>query len=141
MATENITIDTLNQLDRAASDFLSAIKERRIFAIHGSMGAGKTTLIKAICKQLGSIDVVTSPTFTLVNEYNTQSGDTIYHFDFYRIVKIEEVFDFGFEEYLSSGNWCFIEWPELVESLLPDDVTNVTITTQDDMSRLIEIDL
>jgi tRNA threonylcarbamoyladenosine biosynthesis protein TsaE len=105
------------------------------------MGAGKTTLIKAICKQLGSIDVVTSPTFTLVNEYNTQSGDTIYHFDFYRIVKIEEVFDFGFEEYLSSGNWCFIEWPELVESLLSENVTNVTITTQVDMSRLIEIDL
>ena len=96
-------------------------------AFCGAMGAGKTTLISAIMEQLGSSDSVTSPTFALVNQYDTADGDTVYHFDFYRINRIEEVFDMGYEEYFYSGDLCLIEWPELVENLLPDDAMVVRI--------------
>ena len=109
----------------------------KVFAFYGKMGAGKTTFIKAICEEMGVDDVITSPTFAIVNEYETSEEDTIYHFDFYRIKKIEEVYDMGYEEYFYSGNLCFIEWPELIEDLLPEDATKVTIKEAEDGSRVI----
>ena len=106
--------------------------------IIGYMGAGKTTFIKAICDCLGVVDTVTSPTFAIVNEYQSDTVDyPIYHFDFYRIKKLEEVYDMGYEDYFYGGNLCFLEWPELIESLLPEDVTKVHITTEADGSRTI----
>ncbi len=101
------------------------------------MGAGKTTIIKAICEALGAKDIVTSPTFTIVNEYRTSSGETIYHLDFYRIKKTEEVFDFGIEEYLDSGSYCFMEWPELVKGILPPETVNIRITVDDNEQRIL----
>jgi len=112
----------------------------RIFAFYGSMGAGKTTIIKSVCEALGASDIVTSPTFTLVNEYRTTTGEVLYHIDFYRIRKIEEVFDFGLEEYFSSGSFCFMEWPELIEELLPEETVKVKITVGDKGERSLEID-
>lgn len=134
-----LKIENLDALDRVAKELLEAYKESRIFAFYGSMGAGKTTLIKSLCKYLGATDVVTSPTFTLVNEYSSFSGNMIYHFDFYRITDLTEAYDFGFEEYLWSGNFCLIEWPERVDSLLPPGTIKVSINVEDDMSRLLEI--
>jgi tRNA threonylcarbamoyladenosine biosynthesis protein TsaE len=104
------------------------------------MGAGKTTVIKAICEVLGAKDIVTSPTFTLINEYLTSYGEAIYHIDFYRIKKPDEVFDLGIEEYLSSGSYCFIEWPELAEGVLPPETVNVRITVKDDEKRILKIE-
>lgn len=127
---------TLADLPVVARKLLGAWPERRVFAFYGRMGAGKTTFIKEICRQLGSGEIVQSPTFSIVNEYFTGSGESLYHFDFYRIRNREEVFDIGYEEYLYSGNYCFIEWPELVESLLPEDVVRVCIS--DEPSRMIE---
>ena len=140
--TRTIPIKNLDHLQAAAREFIAATAGRsKIFAVYGSMGAGKTTFIKAVCTELGSVDTVTSPTFTLVNEYMTAGGDLIYHFDFYRIKKKEEVFDFGFEEYMASGNYCFMEWPELVEDLLPDEIVPVKIYETDNHSRMVEIEL
>lgn len=134
-----ITISHIEDIDRAAREFIAAIGNRRIFAFYGKMGAGKTTFIKAICKALGTTDVVTSPTFAIVNEYDTASGRPVFHFDFYRIKRLTEVFDIGYEEYFyHSDGLCFIEWPELIEDLLPDDTVRVSITEQSDGSRLIE---
>jgi hypothetical protein len=101
------------------------------------MGAGKTTFIKAICEELGVSDVITSPTFALVNEYTAGNGAAIYHFDFYRIKKLEEVYDMGYEDYFYGGNLCFLEWPELIEEILPEDATKVTITEEADGSRKV----
>jgi tRNA threonylcarbamoyladenosine biosynthesis protein TsaE len=115
---------------------LQAFPDSRVFAFFGSMGAGKTTFIKAICAELGVEDIVQSPTFSIINEYKTRSGESIYHFDFYRIKKIGEVFDIGYEDYLYSGNYCFIEWPELIGPLLPDDTIRVHISGETD--RTIE---
>jgi tRNA threonylcarbamoyladenosine biosynthesis protein TsaE len=103
------------------------------------MGSGKTTIIKAICKVLGAVDIVSSPSFTLVNEYRTSIGKTLYHIDFYRIKKQEEVFDFGVEEYLSGDSYCFMEWPELVEEILPPGTVKVKITVYDDEQRILMI--
>ncbi len=100
----------------------------RIFAFYGQMGAGKTTFIKAICSELGVSDIVQSPTFSIINEYKTLAGESVFHFDFYRIRSIIEVFDIGYEDYLYSGNYCFIEWPELVESLLPENTVRIYIS-------------
>ncbi len=136
-----LKIENLDQIQAVAKEFISYIKEKKVFAFYGSMGAGKTTFIKALCEELGSPDIVTSPTFTLVNEYLTESGNVVYHFDFYRIEKKEEAFDFGFEEYLYSGNLCFIEWPEKIESLLPDSAIKVRILVNNNNSRSIEADL
>ena len=102
------------------------------------MGAGNTTFIKAICEELGVNDVITSPTFAIVNEYTADNDTPIYHFDFYRIKKLEEVYDMGYEDYFYSGNLCLLEWPELIEDILPEDVTKVTITEQEDGTRLVE---
>lgn len=138
-----IHIKSLDTIREAAREFISHIREARVFAFYGKMGAGKTTFVKAICEELGSTDVITSPTFAIVNEYGISSnnredlGGSIYHFDFYRIKKLEEVYDMGYEEYFYSGALCLIEWPELIEDILPDDAVRVTIEEQPDGSRLV----
>ena len=133
----NIQITDIEHIGDAARLFVSQIGNRHVFAFYGSMGAGKTTFIKAVCEELGVNDVITSPTFAIVNEYTTPSEEAIYHFDFYRIKKLEEVYDLGYEDYFYSGSFCFIEWPELIEELLPEDAVKVNITEQEDGSRLI----
>ena len=123
-----ITIDSMDGIREAARQFIGNMGDASVFAFYGSMGAGKTTFIKAICEELGVEDVITSPTFAIVNEYRAnETGELIYHFDFYRIKKIEEVYDMGYEDYFYSGALCFIEWPELIEELLPDDAVRVRI--------------
>ena len=136
-----IKINTLESINDAAQAFLAAIGSHRIIAFYGKMGAGKTTFIKAICEELGTDDVVTSPTFAIVNEYQTANPQypTVFHFDFYRIHKLEEVYDMGYEDYFYSGNLCLIEWPELIEDLLPDDTLCVTININDDGTRSLDI--
>lgn len=114
-----------------ARKLLAAYPEQRIFALYGVMGAGKTTFIKAICHELGVEDEALSPTFAIINEYHTRDTEPVYHFDFYRINKLEEVYDIGYEDYLYSGHYCFLEWPELVEELLPEEVVRVTIEGDD----------
>ena len=108
-----------------------------MFAFYGKMGAGKTTFVKAICEELGVDDVITSPTFAIINEYSIDKVQSIYHFDFYRIKKLEEVYDMGYEDYFYSGALCFIEWPELIEDILPDDAVRVSIAEQEDGSRVV----
>lgn len=134
-----ILIKDKRSLQAAAKKFLENTVGMRIFAFYGSMGAGKTTFIKAVCEALGSADIVTSPTFTLINEYISAKGEPIYHIDFYRIKKQDEVFDFGIEEYLSSGSYCFIEWPELAEEILPPETVKIRITVGNDEERIVEI--
>ncbi len=137
-----IKINSLEQIGEAAREFIANMDERRVFAFYGKMGAGKTTFIKAICEALGVEDVITSPTFAIVNEYSLTSHlspltSDIYHFDFYRIKKLEEVYDMGFEDYFYSGALCFIEWPELIEEVLPEDAVKVNITENADGTRTI----
>ncbi len=133
-----IRIDHLDNIHVAAQEFIAHIGDSKVFAFYGKMGAGKTTFVKAICEELGVEDVITSPTFAIINEYTTgQEQTTIYHFDFYRIKKLEEVYDMGYEDYFYSGALCFIEWPELIEEILPDDAVRVNITEQPDGSRLV----
>ena len=136
---KDIIIKSLETIEDAALEFVNAMGDNTVFAFHGKMGAGKTTFIKAICEKLGVEDVINSPTFAIINEYRSNSGELIYHFDFYRINKVEEAFDFGYEDYFYSGSICFIEWPEKVESLLPHDVVNVAIEEMDDGSRKVTI--
>lgn len=133
-----IQITDLSSLQNSAKILLKNFENDRVFAFYGSMGAGKTTFIKAICHELGSDDFVTSPTFALINEYTTRKDQLIYHFDFYRIKKLEEAFDLGYEDYIYSGNYCFIEWPEKIESLLPEGVVEVRITEAENGIRRIE---
>lgn len=136
--TMEITINNLESINQAARQFVDNMGRGRVFAFYGKMGAGKTTFIKAVCEELGVEDVITSPTFAIVNEYTSEtSGDTIYHFDFYRIKKIEEVYDMGYEEYFYGGGLCFIEWPELIEGLLPEDAVKVDISENEDGSRTV----
>ena len=116
-----IKIDKLGNIHQAAKEFIEAMGDGNVFAFYGKMGAGKTTFIKAVCECLGVEDVITSPTFAIVNEYRSQTSELIYHFDFYRIKKLDEVYDMGYEDYFYSGALCFIEWPELIEELLPED--------------------
>ncbi len=139
----NITIQDIDHIREAAREFINQMGDHRVFAFYGKMGAGKTTFIKAICEELGVDDVITSPTFAIINEYSLTShllpltSSTIYHFDFYRIKRLEEVYDMGYEDYFYSGAPCFIEWPELIEEILPDDAVRVTIAEQEDGSRLV----
>ena len=134
-----IKIDSLVNIHEAAKQFINNMGESSVFAFYGKMGAGKTTFIKAVCECLGVEDVITSPTFAIVNEYRSETnGELIYHFDFYRIKKLDEVYDMGYEDYFYSGALCFLEWPELIEDLLPDDAVKVSITEQEDGSRKIE---
>ncbi len=132
-----IKINSLDDIREAAREFIQHIGEARVFAFYGKMGAGKTTFVKAICEELGCTDVITSPTFAIVNEYTSSNNTPIYHFDFYRIKKLEEVYDMGYEEYFYSGALCLIEWPELIEEILPDDAIRVSITEQKDGSRIV----
>ena len=133
-----IRIEGLQDIQRAARQFVEAMGERKVFAFYGPMGVGKTTFIKAVCEQLQVDDAITSPTFAIVNEYQTRQGLPVFHFDFYRIRKIEEVYDMGYEDYFYSSDPCFIEWPELIEEILPDDAVKVTITEMGDGSREVE---
>jgi tRNA threonylcarbamoyladenosine biosynthesis protein TsaE len=133
-----IVVSDKSRLRKAARQFLKETAGHTIFAICGSMGSGKTTFIRALCREMGVTDTVTSPTFTLINEYRDHSGKPVYHFDFYRIKKITEVLDFGIEEYFASGAHCFMEWPELIEPLLPDGTLRISITVEPDGARIIE---
>ena len=133
-----IKIDNLEHIHAAARDFIAAMGEGTVFAFYGHMGAGKTTFIKAVCECLGVEDVINSPTFAIVNEYRAESSELIYHFDFYRIKKLEEVYDMGYEDYFYSGALCFIEWPELVEELLPEDAVKVYIEENADGTRTVK---
>ena len=131
-----IHIKDIANIQEAAREFVSQMGDATIFAFYGKMGAGKTTFIKAVCEALGVNDVVTSPTFAIINEYSLPSG-SIYHFDFYRIKKLSEVFDMGYEDYFYSGSYCFIEWPELIEEILPDDAVRISIEELSDGTRVV----
>lgn len=145
-----IRIESLEQINLAARQFVDNVigpTAANVFAFYGKMGSGKTTFIKALCEELGVEDVITSPTFAIVNEYGVEAKNgaaginvsSIFHFDFYRIHRLEEVYDMGYEEYFyAPGALCFIEWPELIESLLPSDTIRIDITEQADGSRLIQ---
>ncbi|MGQ7868258.1 tRNA (adenosine(37)-N6)-threonylcarbamoyltransferase complex ATPase subunit type 1 TsaE [Sunxiuqinia sp. sy24] len=137
----SIQINSVDELPQAAEAFLNYFKGERLFAFYGKMGAGKTTLIKALCRALGSTDPITSPTFALVNEYSTASNERIFHFDFYRIKNIEEALDIGFDDYVYSGKYCFMEWPENIEALLPDNIIAVNIEVLDNQSREIKANI
>ena len=128
-------INSLGELNQVAEKFIGAHPADRLFAFYGKMGSGKTTFIKALCEKLQVVDYVTSPTFALINVYETEPGIEIYHFDFYRINKLEEAFDIGFEEFIESGNLCIIEWPEKIELILPSDTLRVKISVLKDGSR------
>ncbi|MCQ2073809.1 MAG: tRNA (adenosine(37)-N6)-threonylcarbamoyltransferase complex ATPase subunit type 1 TsaE [Bacteroidaceae bacterium] len=131
-----ITVKSIGDIDDAAREFARGMGDNTVFAFYGAMGAGKTTFIKALCRILGVEDEVNSPTFAIVNEYRSATtAELIYHFDFYRIKKIEEVYDMGYEDYFYSGAICLIEWPELAESVLPEDTVRVRIEVKDDGSR------
>ena len=134
-----ITIQSLDLIHKAAQEFIKNMGTNNIYAFYGNMGAGKTTFIKAICQELGVEDIITSPTFSLVNEYTSNKlNEPIYHFDFYRIKKIEEVYDMGYEDYFYSGHLCFLEWPELIEDLLPEDAVKVKINVNADDTRTVK---
>ena len=130
-----ITIKGLDTIHEAAKEFVKGMGDGKVFAFYGKMGAGKTTFIKALCEVLGVEDVITSPTFAIINEYTDGNENPIYHFDFYRIKKLEEVYDMGYEDYFYSGNLCLLEWPELIEDNLPENVIKVTIEEQPDGTR------
>ncbi|MCR5312456.1 MAG: tRNA (adenosine(37)-N6)-threonylcarbamoyltransferase complex ATPase subunit type 1 TsaE [Bacteroidaceae bacterium] len=132
-----IIIKDVDSIDESAKQFVDAMGENTVFAFYGKMGAGKTTFIKAVCEALGVTDVINSPTFAIVNEYLDGKGNPIYHFDFYRIKKEQEVLDIGYEDYVYSGNVCFMEWPELIEDLLPEDAVKVTIEELADGTRKV----
>ena len=132
-----IHITSQDELPQVAEAVIRSLGRRTVVAFRGEMGAGKTTLIREIAAELGAKDTVTSPTFAIVNQYKGDGNRRIHHFDFYRIKKIDEVYDMGYEDYFYGGNLCFLEWPELIESLLPEDVTKVHITTEADGSRTI----
>ena len=138
-----INIQSLEQIHEAARQFVEAMGDNTVFAFYGKMGAGKTTFIKAVCEELGVSDVITSPTFAIVNEYRSDlAGELIYHFDFYRIKKLEEeeVYDMGYEDYFYSGAVCFIEWPELIEELLPGNTVKVTIEEVENGARRLTLE-
>lgn len=135
----NIHIQSISQIDEAAKTFVANMGGARIFAFHGPMGAGKTTLISAICRQLGVEDTVSSPTFAIVNEYEGSGGRIISHFDFYRMNRPDEVIDMGADEYFYSDKVCFIEWPDIAGGILPPETVDVSITVNSDGSRDVEM--
>lgn len=135
-----IKINSIEDLPRAAEEFASAMNGRRHFAFVGPMGTGKTTFIAALCKALGCVDEASSPTFSIVNEYDVIEGKPVYHFDFYRIESEAELLDMGVEDYWYNDSVCLIEWPEMAEGYLPDDLVTVSISENEDCSRTIELD-
>ena len=136
-----IKINSLDNIHEAAKQFIAAMEDNTVFAFYGKMGAGKTTFIKAICEELGVTDVINSPTFAIVNEYRSdETGELIYLFDFYRIKNLDEVYDMGYEDYFYSGALCFIEWPELVEEVLPGDAVKVIIEEIEDGTRSVRLE-
>ncbi|MBQ8672914.1 MAG: tRNA (adenosine(37)-N6)-threonylcarbamoyltransferase complex ATPase subunit type 1 TsaE [Bacteroides sp.] len=136
-----IKIQSLAEIQEAARQFVEAMGDNTVFALYGKMGAGKTTFVKAVCEVLGVEDPITSPTFAIVNEYRSDiAGELIYHFDFYRIKKLEEVYDMGYEDYFYSGAICFIEWPELIEELLPGNAVKVCIEETADGARNVTME-
>ncbi|MCM1312559.1 MAG: tRNA (adenosine(37)-N6)-threonylcarbamoyltransferase complex ATPase subunit type 1 TsaE [Bacteroides sp.] len=142
-----IKIDSIEEIADAAEKFVQLMGDNKVFAFYGKMGAGKTTFIKAVCEQLGVTDVINSPTFAIVNEYLDRKGESVFHFDFYRFQKADhaaalaEALDIGYEDYVYSGNVCFMEWPEIIEELLPDDVVKVSIEELADGTRQVEMDV
>lgn len=131
-----ITINNLIELPAAAAQLLQHHPNKKVFAFYGEMGAGKTTFIKEICKILGVTDNTSSPTFSVINEYQTQSGEKFFHFDFYRLKNEMEALDLGYEDYLFSGNYCFIEWPEKIGDLLPDDIVKVNLSVKGEQREI-----
>jgi len=134
-----IRIPDLSSIDDAARELIDTLPDKRIFAFYGEMGAGKTTLIKALCRVLQVTDVTSSPSFGLIYEYRTRGSDSVYHFDFYRIEHLEEAYDIGYEEYIDSGQYCFIEWPDKVASLLPSETVNVNLHIAGNNERTLEV--
>ncbi len=124
-------------LDEIARDLLDAFPASRVFAISGPMGVGKTTFIQALCRALGITDTVSSPTFSMINHYKDPRGKDIFHFDFYRVNKLEELYDIGYEEYVYSGNYCFVEWPEMMDHLLPEHSIRVGMEETEKGTRVI----
>lgn len=131
MKPQSITCAGLHELDAVASRILDLYPQARVFAISGAMGAGKTTFIQALCRNLSVSDTVTSPTFSLVNEYRTSNNTPVFHFDLYRLRKPEELLDIGYEEYFYSGHYCFVEWPEIAAGLIPDDCLKIYIEVEE----------
>ena len=134
-----IVLKNISKIPEVVKLLLTLSGKKRLFAFYGPMGSGKTTIIKAICSELGAVSQTGSPSFTLVNEYLTKDGETLYHIDFYRIKKQEEVFDFGIEEYFASGSYCFMEWPELIEEILPPETFKIRITVGDKEERYLDL--
>lgn len=134
-----LKINSLKEINAVAKEFLSLVGNKRVFALYGAMGVGKTTFVKAICDEMGVEDTINSPTFSIVNEYHTLKEDIIYHFDFYRVEDVKEAYDFGYEDYFYSNAMCFIEWPEKIESILPNDAVEVLFEEESDGSRSITI--
>jgi tRNA threonylcarbamoyladenosine biosynthesis protein TsaE len=130
-----IVINSKNDLKRAANEFINVMGGKKVFAFRGNMGSGKTTFIKAVCRQMGVSEQITSPSFSLINEYTRSEGDPIYHFDCYRLKNMNEAYDIGAEEYFYSGNVCFVEWPGIIEDLLPPETTTVTISVKENGKR------
>jgi tRNA threonylcarbamoyladenosine biosynthesis protein TsaE len=136
-----IRIPDLSSINDAAHELINTFPDKRIFAFYGEMGAGKTTLIKALCRVLQVTDVTSSPSFGLIYEYQTRGSESVYHFDFYRIEQLEEAYDIGYEEYIDSGQYCFIEWPEKIASLLPPETVNVDLQIVENNERTIEVEV
>lgn len=134
-----LKINSLEDINLVAREFLELVGDKRIFAMHGAMGVGKTTFVKAICEEMGVEDTINSPTFAIVNEYHTAKEDIIFHFDFYRIDDVQEAYDFGYEDYFYSNAMCFIEWPEKIDSILPNNTVEVHFKEEADGSRSIQI--
>ena len=132
----SVSLEVLNEV---AKDIVANLGDKKIILFYGEMGSGKTTLIKEICKELGVTDSMSSPTYALVNEYHTSGKKIIYHFDLYRVKNLEECLDIGMEEYLFSGNYCFIEWPEVALPLLPEKYYSLSIKTEKDNTRSINL--
>jgi len=137
----NLRIKSIASIRETAAEFLTFLHNGKIFLFDGTMGAGKTTFIKAVCETMGVTDTINSPTFSIVNEYETINGEIIYHFDCYRINKIQDAVEIGIEEYLHSGHYCFIEWAENIATLLPDDAVHVSITEQADGTRIVALNV
>ena len=141
MSIHTIKINGLNEYPNAAKWFTTFLQKGHIFAFYGKMGSGKTTFIKSLCEELGVEDTINSPTFAIVNEYEDREANTIFHFDFYRIKSLAEVYNMGYEEYFYSNAYCFIEWPELIEELLPEEHIRVDISEESDGSRTITVNI